>query len=98
MPHYSWLPIFMTEFNRLSRAQQRAFSAAVQRYIVAVLNAGHLPTSTMFHKMSGYKDIWEFRWDQSGRFRATCRLFKNERGIMQVEWRRIGDHSIYNDP
>jgi hypothetical protein len=98
MPFYSWLPIFMTEFNRLTRVQQKAFLAAVKQYIVNPLNAGDMPSPTLFHKMSGHKNIWEFRWDPSGRFRATCRLFKNDQGVMQVEWRRMGSHSIYDDP
>jgi hypothetical protein len=89
--------MFMQEFKRLSAEQQQAFLDAVRRYIIAPLLSGGQPPSNIFHKMSGY-DIYEFRWDKSGRFRATCRLFVNTAGETEIEWRRIGGHEIYQRP
>lgn len=97
MPHYSWLPVFMQEFKRLSPEQQQAFLDAVRKYVIEPLLAGNRPPSSIFHKMGGY-NVYEFRWDQSGRFRATCRLFTNADGEIEVEWRRIGSHEIYQNP
>lgn len=97
MPHFSWLPIFMQEFRKLSPAQQQAFLQAVQKYIVQQLKVGKQPPSHIFHKLSGY-DIYEFRWDQSGRFRATCTMTVNASGEIEVQWRRIGSHAIYQNP
>jgi len=47
--------------------------------------------------MSGY-NIYEFRWDSSGRFRATCTMFVNAVGEVEIEWRHIGGHEIYQNP
>ena len=97
MPHYSWLTIFMQEFKQLSADQQENFLAAVIRYIVDPLKAGQQPPSHIFHKMSGY-NIYEFRWDNSGRFRATCSIFVNSANEVEIQWRRIGGHEIYQNP
>ena len=97
MPHYSWFTVFMQEYHRLTPAQQDAFLAAVKRYIVEPLRQGNHPPAHIFHKMSGY-DVYEFRWDQSGRFRATCEMFVNEAGEIEVKWRRMGGHEIYQNP
>lgn len=70
---------------------------AVHRYIIEPLKTGQRPPSRIFHKLSGY-EAYEFRWDRSGRFRATCQMFVNAAGEVQVEWRRIGEHTIYDDP
>ena len=94
MPHYSWLSVFLREYQQLSPAQQQAFLKAVQRYIVEPLNAGNQPPSHIFHKMSGH-DVYEFRWDQSGHFRATCTMFVNAVGEVEITWRRMGGHEIY---
>ena len=97
MPYYSWLPVFMQEFNRLSVAQQDSFLKAVQRYIIGPYKAGQQPPSHIFHKVSGYA-IYEFRWDLSGRFRATCSMSIANSGEVLIEWRRIGGHEIYQNP
>jgi hypothetical protein len=97
MPHYSWLPVFMQEFKGLSASQQQAFLDAVRRYIIDPLRDGKQPPSNIFHKMSGY-NIYEFRWDCGGRFRATCLMFTNDAGEVEIEWRRIGSHEIYQNP
>lgn len=97
MPHYSWFTLFMQEFQRLTAAQQDAFLAAVKRYLVTPLRQGQQPPARIFHKMSGH-DQYEFRWDTSGRLRATCDMFVNEDGEVEVKWRRIGGHEIYQNP
>jgi len=71
--------------------------AAVQRYVSGPLNNGQRPSSHIFHKMSGY-NLDEFRWDTTGRLRATCEMFVNPAGEVEVRWRRIGDHSMYQNP
>ena len=37
LPHYSWLPMFMREFKRLSPDQQHAFLDAVRKYVIEPL-------------------------------------------------------------
>ncbi len=86
----------MQEFKRLTLEQQQNFLDAVRRYIINPLLAGGQPSSTIFHKMSGY-NLYEFRWDKSGRFRATCSMFVNSSGEVEIEWRRIGGHEIYQN-
>jgi len=48
MPHYSWLPMFMQEFKRLSPVQQQAFLDAVRRYIIDPLLSGDQPPPKIF--------------------------------------------------
>ena len=72
--------------------------AAVKTYIVKPMQEGRNPASSLFHKMSGF-DTYEFRWDQSGRLRATCTLFTNAHGEQEIHWRRIGAHDdVYKRP
>ena len=97
MPHYSYESAFMAEYNRLTSAQQQMFMAAVQQYIIGPLSNGQRPPAHLVKNMSGY-NLYEFRWDSSGRLRATCEMFVYPVGEMEVRWRRIGDHSIYQNP
>ncbi len=97
MPHYSALQVFWQEFGKLTPAEQRLFKNAVSRYVVKPLKNGQLPPSHIFQKMSGY-NLYEFRFDRSGRLRATCEMFTNQYGETEVQWRRIGDHNIYQNP
>lgn len=87
----------MQEFRRLTPGQQQAFLDAVRRYVINPLLAGGQPQPDVFHKMSGF-DIYEFRWDRSGRYRATCKMFVNDTGTVEIEWRHIGGHEIYQHP
>jgi hypothetical protein len=84
MPHYSWFLGFMHEFNRLSAEQRQAFLEAIQILIV-YFNAGQFPPTALFHKLSGY-DLYECRWDPSGRFRATCEVSTEADGTIHVKW------------
>lgn len=61
------------------------------------LSADQQPPSHIFHKMCGY-NIYEFRWDNNGRFRATCSMFVNSANEVEIQWRRIGGHEIYQNP
>ncbi len=97
MPHYSWEEAFMREFRRLTRHQQMAFLHAVQRDIVEPLRNGQQPDLTIFHRLSNHPQF-EYRWDRSGHLRATCDMFTNDQGQVEIHWRHIGDHHIYTTP
>ena len=86
----------MNEFNRLSPEQRQAFLDTIQ-VLVAYFNAGQFPPTSLFRKMKSY-ELYECRWDPSGRFRATCEVITEADGTLHVKWRRIGDHSIYKKP
>ncbi|MGI9194110.1 MAG: hypothetical protein ACR2FO_06335 [Actinomycetota bacterium] len=48
--------------------------------------------------MAGHDDVWEMRWNHSrpdGRATFSFVLHDNQ---IHVQWRRFGDHRIYDDP
>lgn len=95
MPKYDYLPGFMREWSKLTPAQQKAFAAVVST-IVRYLKAGlGFPPPPLVQKMTDL-DIYEVRWGPNGR--ATFHIEHDAQGEIIVVWRRIGDHSIFNNP
>jgi hypothetical protein len=97
MPKYTKNQTFLREYISLRADQRLAFMTAVKQHIIDLLNAGQWPNPKVFHKLSGY-NLYEFRWDMAGGLRATGAITSDATGTIVVEWRRIGDHHIYDQP
>lgn len=98
MPTFEREPRFDREFRRLSRELQRAFLKALPSFIEA-LRAKPLafPPRLRVKRVEGTPRVWEMSFAGDGR--AT---FTYGREVVPEEphvvWRRIGDHSIFDDP
>lgn len=96
MPTYEWTTRFGAEWRRLSEDQQRAFLAVVGRF-VAGLRAGPVDPRLRVHRVQRQRGVWEITWAPNGR--ATFEYGREHQpGDPHVIWRRIGDHSILDQP
>lgn len=105
MPTHEEMPRFTREFRQLNREQRRRFIGALRRFI-AVLEgperAGRtglprFPASLGVKRMVNRGGIWEFAWAPDGR--CTWEYGEPARpGLLHIRWRRIGTHTIYDDP
>lgn len=95
-PTYDRRRRFLRDFRRLSPAQQRAFLAAVERF-VAGLAEGELDPALRVKRVQRERGVWELTWAPDGR--ATFEYGPEVRsGEPHVVWRRIGTHRVLDDP
>jgi hypothetical protein len=98
VPTFERGPRFDREFRRLSRELQRAFIEALALFIEALRSKPPaLPPRLRIKRVEGTTGVWELFFAPDGR--ATF-AYGPERipGEPHVVWRRIGDHSILNEP
>jgi len=56
------------------------------------------PAAMKVRQMSGHDAIWEMRWNRSRPDGRATFSFVMHRNQIHVQWRRFGDHGIYDDP
>lgn len=97
MPTHDEAIQFFNEYKRLS-AQQKALFRRAQAQMVSDLKAGHpFSVNLRIHRVKKVKDVWEMTWDANGR--ATFNYGTPQQpGDVHIHWRRVGDHSILNQP
>lgn len=98
MPTFESGPRFDREFRRLSREIRRAFLAVLPVFIEALrAKPPEFPPRLRVKRVEGSPGVWELTFAPDGR--ATF-SYGSERipGESHVVWRRIGDHSVLNDP
>ena len=97
MPTCAWLGRFRADFERLTPTQQAAFLAAVQHF-VEDLDRGHgIRMGLRVKGIEGATGIFEMTWDADGRatFEYGDEVIDGE---PHVVWRRVGTHSIFDQP
>ena len=98
MPTFERGARFDREFRRLSGELQRAFLAALPSFIDALRDKPPVfPPALRVKRVEGTPGVWELSFAPDGR--ATFAYGREVvRGQPHIVWRRIGDHSILNDP
>lgn len=98
MPTYEYPEAFLREFRRLSPEQRTRFLGAVAKLVVALAEQpSSMPAGLRVKAVQGRSGVWELTFAPDGR--ATFAYGAELRpGDPHVIWRRIGNHSIFDDP
>lgn len=56
------------------------------------------PAALRVSQLVGTKSIWEMTWSFTGPDGRCTFEFLVEDGLLHCQWRRIGDHTIYDRP
>lgn len=81
------------EHKRMFRYRLSDFNAACDAY--ADDRAFTWPASLRVRQMVGTRSVWEMTWSFSGPDGRCTFEFVLVDGELQCQWRRIGDHDIY---
>jgi hypothetical protein len=98
VPTFERLARFDREFRRLPREMQQAFLAMLPLFIAALREKPPaFPPSLRVHRVQGSTAVWEvtFAADGRGTFEYGNEVIEGEAHII---WRRIGGHSILEQP
>jgi len=97
MPTREILESFWRGWDRLSPEDQRAFLAAVEKFVQDLRAGTGIRKSLRVKGVQGARGIYELTWADDGR--AT---FQFGRAVVDDEphiiWRRIGGHEIFGNP
>ena len=97
MPTREVLASFWRDWDRLSAEDQRAFRAAVEKFVEDLRVGRGLRKGLRVKGVEGARGIYELTWAPDGR--AT---FEFGRAVRDDEphiiWRRIGGHQIFGNP
>lgn len=97
MPTNEAIASFWRDWAGLSAEDQRAFRAAVQKFVEDMKTGRGLRKGLRVKGVQGARGIYELSWAQNGR--ATFEYGKPVRdGEPHIIWRRIGDHGIFDRP
>ncbi|MGW4638405.1 hypothetical protein ACWEN6_07750 [Sphaerisporangium sp. NPDC004334] len=95
---------FLRDASRLPPEHYVTFKDAVYKYLLPAIEQGaHTgrapwPVRLRVHKLTG-TDIYSLTWNfTSPDGRATFRFVTADDGEPILQWRRVGDHSIYDHP
>lgn len=96
MPTHDEEHRFLVDFSRLTRSQQLAFFAAVDK-LVEDLRRGSFRKGLRVKRVQSHPGVWEMTWANDGR--ATFRYGDSVHpGDPHIIWQRIGSHDIFSDP
>lgn len=97
-PTYEAQRRFERDLRRLTRTERAQFDAARERLVAGLEERPpRFDPALRIKRVQGHPSIWELSWAPDGR--ATFGYGAEVRpGMPHVIWRRIGDHSILNDP
>lgn len=97
-------PAFNADLNRLSPDELELFRKVVREQFVPAADriaadpAATWPSGLRVKDVEGAAGIWEMTWSFSGPDgRATFEWIQID-GERAIRWRRVGGHSIFNDP
>lgn len=97
MPTFSRTNRFNRDYVRLNEEEKQAFNAAVRKF-VEDLKAGHRFRRGLRVKgIQGAQGIFEMTWAPDGRATFSYGPERRE-GEPHVIWRRVGTHSILQEP
>jgi hypothetical protein len=101
---YRRLASFDRDFSRLPREHRGLFLHVLREHFLRAISAGALtgspswPRRLRIHRLTN-SGIYSLTWNfSSPDGRATFHLESTENDGPILVWRRIGDHSIYQDP
>ena len=93
MPTRDVLDSFWRDWDGLTAEQQRAFLAAVRRFVEDLRTRGAFRPGLRVKGVQGARGIYELTWAPDGR--ATFQYGEEEReGEPHIVWRRIGTHDL----
>lgn len=97
MPTLAWLARFGADFDRLSRAQQAAFLAAVAQFVEDLRKDGQIRKGLRVKGVQGASGLFEMTWADDGRatFQYGDAVLEGEPHVI---WRRVGTHDIFRQP
>jgi hypothetical protein len=97
VPTYSWIARFGKDFDALTPAQQAAFLVAVSQFVEDLSGGRGFRKGLRVKGIKGAIGIFEMTWADDGR--ATFEYgYPVREGDTHVVWRRIGTHTIFNEP
>jgi mRNA-degrading endonuclease YafQ of YafQ-DinJ toxin-antitoxin module len=98
VPTYDRTVRFKRDWKRLSEAQRDQFRAAVRLFVECLSTGGRLHPRLRVKRVQGARPgVRELTWAPDGR--ATFEYGPEmTAGDPHVIWRRIGDHSILDQP
>lgn len=98
MPTYEKLEPFITDYAALTPAERAAFRRAVAHFVTD-LRRGRFRPGLYVHSLDGHPGIFSMSWGYRHGMRATFEYGREVRqGHPHVIWRRVGDHSVYDNP
>lgn len=98
MPTYEPLPRFWRDFDRLSKADRKAFKQAVELFRGG-LAAGRFDPRLRVHRIDSAPGVWSLSWGSDNDGRATFQYGSSRvAGEAHIIWRRVGKHAIYRRP
>jgi len=94
---------FLADYKRLSDAERALFLAAVRQINDVYAGRGNRrlpdwPAALRIGHLSSVPRIWEMTWSFSGPDGRATFEFVTIDDEPAILWRRIGDHSIFNQP
>ncbi|HEX6236432.1 MAG TPA: hypothetical protein VFZ68_04510 [Acidimicrobiales bacterium] len=97
MPTLAWLARFGADFDRLSRAQQAAFLAAVAQFVEDLRKDGQIRKGLRVKGVQGASGLFEMTWADDGRatFQYGDAVLEGEPHVI---WRRVGTQDIFRQP
>ncbi len=99
MPTYLVLPLFWSDYAKLSPAEKAMFLQARDEFMeaLALLGGQRFRPSLRIKGVQGYPGVFEMTWAKDGR--ATFSFGPSQiPGEPHIVGRRIGDHSIFKNP
>lgn len=97
-------PAFDADYRRLKAVHQAAFRATLKDKFIPACDAlaadpaSVWPRSLRVKAVQGAPGVLEMTWSfASPDGRATFELVTID-GELRCRWRRVGDHSVFNDP
>jgi hypothetical protein len=97
MPTHDVLASFWRDWDRLTPQQQRAFRAAVEKFVADLKTGQGIRAGLRVKRVQGHTGLWEMTWAPDGR--ATFQYGEEiHPGEPHVIWRRIGTHAIFRRP
>lgn len=89
---------FRNDWDQLEFEEQQLFWRAIRSFLRGLHDGGRFPARLRVHEMRApYRGIWSITWARDRR--ATFTFDTDARNDdTEVTWRRIGGHSIYEDP
>jgi hypothetical protein len=97
MPTREILESFWRGWDRLSPEDQRAFLAAVEKFVQDLRAGRGIRKGLRVKGVQGARGIYELSWAPNGR--ATFQFGRSVRGDEpHIIWRRMGGHDIFGNP
>jgi len=97
LPTYAWVARFANDFDSLAPDKQAAFLVAVSQFVEDLRAGKGFRKGLRVKGIKGAGGIFEMTWADDGR--ATFEYGEEVReGEAHILWRRVGTHSIFDQP